>query len=212
MKTISTIAIILICHLSFGQISDSNKIKQEFTNIELALKDPANVFRLNLSDQTLNLDGVNWSKFINLEYLSLKNDHLKELPKEIMLLSKLKTLELSGNDFSVLPEDFWKLRSLEELFLNDEKNLNLEANIKIMSKMPSLRILHLENDNLKSIPSTISSLKNIEFLYLNNNQFKEIPKEIKQLEHLQFLDMQDNKIINPDRSGENLNFGFRIKL
>ena len=212
MKITYTIAVILIAHLSFGQISNSNDIKKEFTNIELALKDPDKVFRLNLSNQTLKLDGISWSKFINLEYLSLKNDHLKELPKEIILLSKLKILELSGNDFSVLPEDFWKLRSLEELFLNDEKNLNLEANIKIMSKMPSLRILHLENDNLNSVPNTIGSLKNLEFLYLNNNQFNEIPKEIKQLEHLQFLDMRDNKIIVPNRSEENLNFGFRIKL
>lgn len=44
MKIIYTIAVILIAHLSFGQISDSTDIKKEFTNIELALKDPDKVF------------------------------------------------------------------------------------------------------------------------------------------------------------------------
>jgi Leucine-rich repeat (LRR) protein len=47
-----------------------------------------------------------------LEYLSLKDDHLKELPKE--LFTKKKTMDLSGNDFTVLPKDFSKLKTLEK--------------------------------------------------------------------------------------------------
>jgi Leucine-rich repeat (LRR) protein len=48
---------------------------------------------------------VDWSKFINLEYLSLKNDHLKEIPSGITKNKTLKSIDLSGNDFAILPSD-----------------------------------------------------------------------------------------------------------
>jgi Leucine-rich repeat (LRR) protein len=60
---------------------------------------------LNLSNQNIKLDGVDWSKFINLEYLSLKNDHLKEI-QWYYKIKTLKSIDLSGNDFAILPSDF----------------------------------------------------------------------------------------------------------
>ncbi len=109
MKTTLIIILALLItsvQIGFSQNADSTLYNKEYTNIEEALKEPEKVFRLNLSDQTLKLDPVVWLKFENLEYLSLKNDHLKEIPREITSLSHLKTLELSGNDFETLPVEF----------------------------------------------------------------------------------------------------------
>jgi hypothetical protein len=49
---------------------------------------PETIISLDLSNSK-NFRKVD-SKFVNLEYLSLKDDHLKELPKELFLLKKLK--------------------------------------------------------------------------------------------------------------------------
>ena len=214
MKTIYLFIFVLSLlnhnHL-IGQV-DSLAIKKEYVNIDEALKNPEKVFRLNLSNQKIDIPSISWDKFVNLEYLSFKNDHLKEVPKEIKNLKKLKVLDLSGNDFKILPKEFSQLSNLEELFLNDEKNLKLEENIEVISLLPHLRILHLENDNLKHLPKNFFKLKSIESLYLNNNFFKEIPVEVRGLNQLNFLDLNNNKIKHELQDIKNFNFGFKINF
>jgi transposase len=77
MKTYFFCTCSLLTTSLWGQIKyDKNR---EFNDLNDALKNPERIYRLNLSNQNIKLDGVDWSKFINLEYLSLKNDHLKEI-------------------------------------------------------------------------------------------------------------------------------------
>ena len=97
----------------FSQTLTTSASKQnEITNIQEALKEPEKVFRLNLSNQDIKISNEDWSKFINLEYLNLKNDHLKEIPLAITKIKSLKTIDLSGNDFTNLPESFSNLTNL----------------------------------------------------------------------------------------------------
>jgi Leucine-rich repeat (LRR) protein len=208
MKKINFIIMILIasCNTTFSQ--DKTK---EYTSISEALKEPEKVFRLNLSNQNINISNENWSKFINLEYLNLKGDHLKEIPDGITTIKSLKSIDLSGNDFIYLPQKFLNLTNLEELFLNDEKYLNLPKTLNLLSNLPKLKSLHIENDNLAKLPSEILLLKNLESLYLNNNKFKEVPN-LEALDHLKYLDLKDNKIKPELQDMKNLNFGFKINF
>lgn len=192
--------------------SPQNGTQKEFNNIKDALKNPEQVVFLNLSNQTEILPNTIWEKFINLEYLSLKNDHLQQIPIEIANLRKLRVLDLSGNDFKTLPIEFIQLQNLEELYLNDEKNMNLPKTIEILSKLPKLKSLHLENDQLATLPNNMKKLEHLESLYLNQNQFMEIPKQIEGLKHLQYLDLNDNQIKPELQDVKNLNFGFEIKF
>ena len=192
--------------------TDSSQVIKEYNSIEEALKNPEKVYRLNLSNQKVQVPKDAWSKFVNLEFLSFKNDHLEEIPQEISLLKKLKVLDLSGNDFTTLPKSFSELYNLEELFLNDEKKFNLNANIDIISFLPRLKILHLENDSLLKLPKNIFKLNHLEKLFLNSNSFSEIPDELRSLNHLQYLDMKDNKIRPEILDKEKLNFGFKINF
>ena len=64
----------------------------EEKNIQEALLHPEKVIRLDLSNQNISTEKIDFSRFVNLEYLSLENDHLQELPKGIGSLKKLKTL------------------------------------------------------------------------------------------------------------------------
>ena len=210
MKTIKIMCSVLSLFLFqniFGQV------QKEFTNIDEALKQPEKVFRLNLSNQNLNINAVDWQKFNNLEYLNLSNDHLKSIPNEITLLKNLKTLDLSNNDFYSLPQDFGKLTNLNELFLNNEKNLKLEESVTVLIKLPNLKTLHLENDNLSVLPNNFNKMKSLEQLYLNHNKLKNTPKQLKGLDHLQYLDLNDNQIKpNVIIQEQNLNFGFKINF
>ena len=203
---------ILFCNsIIFAQIENvpnSNK----FSNLTEALQNTEKVISLDLSNQTVLLKDINWEVFINLEYLSLKNDHLTSIPEGIAKLTKLKILDLSGNDFKTLPNTLKGLSKLEVLYLNDEKDFDLKQNMDIISNMTSLRELHLENNNLKALPNKIEKLKNLELLNLNNNKFIELPKQVMSLEHLQYLDLKDNNI-NPNIPElNNVNFGFKINL
>jgi Leucine-rich repeat (LRR) protein len=192
-------------------IVDSGQMNKVFSNLEEALQKPDEVFRLNLSNQKLVISDSVWSKFSNLKYLSLRNDHLKQIPSGIGDLKSLQVLDLSGNDFKVLPSTFIGLVNLQELYLNDEKNFKLEKNIPVLSALPNLKSLHLENDGLKVLPSNILQLSHLETLYLNNNRFKEVPKQVKGIRSLQFLDIHENKWqIVP--AGPNENFGIRIRF
>lgn len=191
---------------------DSIQLNKEFFSLDEALKNPENVYRIDLSNQNLQISDTIWSKFTNLQYLSLKNDHLKQIPAGIGYLKNLKVLDLSGNDFKVLPSTFINLTKLQELFLNDDKYLKFKKNIPILSTLPNLKSLHIENDGLKSLPKDIYRLSHLESLYLNNNQFKQLPIELEGLKNLQYLDFHDNKFRLSPQDIQNQNFGYKIKF
>jgi len=191
---------------------DSIRSKKEFVSMDEALKNPENVYRIDLSNQNVQIPDTIWSKFTNLQYLSLKNDHLKEIPEGIGYLKNLRVLDLSGNDFKVLPSTFSNLTNLQELFLNDDRHFKFRKNIPVLSTLPNLKFLHIENDGLKSLPKDIYRLSHLESLYLNNNQFKQIPVELKEMKNLHYLDLHDNKFSLPIENIQNQNFGYKIRF
>lgn len=195
----------------FAQI-DSKGSTKNFFSLKEALLTPETVVSLDLSNQKIALDDVNWELFINLEYLSLKNDDLEIVPDGLSKLKKLKTLDLSGNNFKTLPSTLGGLSKLEVLYMNDEKQFDLENSIETISKMKSLKELHLENDNLKSLPKKFEKMSSLETLYLNDNNFIELPKQIMKLQHLKYLDLKNNKIDPNIPELNNLNFGFTLNL
>lgn len=214
MKTFVSIFIFLISsHIVSSQTSiESTTIKREYTSLSEALKNPEKVYNLNLSNQSVTIPKEAWAKFIRLEILSFKNDHLKEIPQEIGELKNLKVLDLSGNDFKSLPTSFSKLNQLEELYLNDDQYLQFDKNTKTLNLPKNLRILHLENDNLNNLPKEIYELKKLERLFLNDNKFMEVPKEMDGMKNLKQLDFHNNKIPAQLRAihNQNQNFGFKI--
>jgi Leucine-rich repeat (LRR) protein len=208
--------LILLLGLSFifasplhAQESPKIKSKMPFSDYLEAIKNPEKVVRLKLNNNK-ELNAISdWSKLTNVEYLSLENDHLTELPEFITNLKNLKIIDLSGNDFKQLPKSFSNLQNLEEIFLNNEKDLDLPNTLSLLSKLPKLKTLHLKNDNIANLPSEILKLKSLEALYLTNNKLLDIPK-IETLEHLKYLDLQQNKIRPELQDIKNLNFGFKI--
>jgi Leucine-rich repeat (LRR) protein len=218
MKNINLVQIFVITMFVFqtnqlhSQTLDSLKNYKEYTKLEEALKEPDKVFRLNLNNQSFTEFPKGLSKFSNLEYLSLRNDHLTSLSPEIGSLKKLKVLDLGGNDFSVLPKDFTKLQNLEELYLDNDKNLDIQQDIEVLGKLPKLKILHLENDGIDKLPSNINKLEHLEQLYLTNNLFRVIPPQLKELKHLKYLDLNNNYLPNNLHHHQPQQYGLKIKF
>jgi Leucine-rich repeat (LRR) protein len=201
-------------HTMVCQSMEDSVLKNKiFTNLEDALKNADKVYRLDLSNQSPKLpaDSV-WFRLKNLEFLSLKNDHLKEIPSGLGYLKNLKTLDLSGNDFKVLPNSFSNLTNLRELYLNDEKKMDVNQSLIVIKDLPKLSILHLENDNLKSIPSNIFLMRNLETLYLNDNRISRIPQELKKLDNLKYLDLHHNKLKPASQEMMSPSHGFKIRF
>ena len=146
--------LLLIFQNFYGQIDTQKENFKKFTNIKEALLNPENVIYLDLSNQTETegISNIDFSRFKNLQYLNLKNNHLTKIPEGIYLIKTLKTLDLSGNDFDQLPNEFSKLENLEEVYLNDESKINLPETLQVLSQLPKLKRLHLENDNITALP------------------------------------------------------------
>jgi len=220
MKNANSINVVILAFLILSAFKvnaqvfpDSSLINKEYSSLEEALKEPEKVYRLNLSNQNLKLpsDSI-WAKFQNLEYLNLKNDHLKNIPVGLSYLKNLKVLDLSGNDFKRLPQAFSNLENLEEIYLNDERNIELDESLLVLKDLPNLRIVHLENDNLKSFPKSLLYFDNLEILYLNNNSFKKTPVEIQGLKSLKYIDLHDNKYRLDIQSLQNPGFGPQLRF
>ena len=87
---LGAIFILAISHVDAQVTSDSSAEIIEYKSLEEALNNPHMVYKLNLSNQSsLVLSDDIWSKFPNLEYLSLKNVGLDEVPYGIGVLKLL---------------------------------------------------------------------------------------------------------------------------
>lgn len=190
----------------------SSQEKYEFKSIKEANVNPEKVLRLNLIDEKENIENIDWKKFKNLEYLSLKNLHLKGIPNGIGLLPKLKILDVSGNDFKFIPSNFTQLTMLEELFLNDEKNIDFSQNIDVISKIKSLKILHIENDGLKKLPPNFWKLNYLESVYLNNNQLKEFNIPKNKINNLKNIYLDNNLFVPSDMNRLNSQYGTLLRF
>jgi len=136
-----------------------------FIDLQLALQNPDNVYRLKLKREHLkNIPAEVFSSFKNLQYLDLSKNSLTELPPEIGNLKNLKHLNLSKNKLSTLPPEIGKLESLKELVVNQ--------------------------NNIASLPDEIGDLKKLEFFDLWSNEITQFPPTISNLKKLKELDLR----------------------
>jgi Leucine-rich repeat (LRR) protein len=134
-----------------------------------------------------NMKGIGDLK--NLEELLLSRTNIKEIPKEIKNLTKLKKLIIANNLLTEIPKEIGDLKNLEELLLSYNNIKEVPKEIKNLTKLKKLVIA---NNLLTEISKEMLDLKNLEELVLNYTNIKEIPKEIKNLTKLKKLVITNN--------------------
>lgn len=136
-----------------------------YKSLEDAFTNPENVYRLDLSGESLKKRHFKkFEMFNNLQHLDLSWCGLSNFPEEILNCRQLKKLNLDFNLFKTLPDGISQLILLEELSL---VNSELERLPNSIGELTQLKKLNLKgNYTLSPLPTSLVNLNYLEFLYV----------------------------------------------
>ncbi|XGW32372.1 hypothetical protein V3C99_017152 [Haemonchus contortus] len=130
-------------------------------------------------------------RYRGLEELLLAMNHIKELPKTLFRLTKLRLLDLSDNDIFCVPPEIASLSNLVELNLSRNDISDLPEQLK---ECKMLMILDLSSNPITRLPETIAHCVSLTHLGLNDVSLTQLPADIGQLVNLRSLEARDNLI------------------
>ena len=176
MKILLTISIILASFCGKAQVLPSDELDRVgvYTNLSSALKNPEEVYALDLSKQKLT-----------------------EFPREIFQLTNLNILNLKKNKLEEIPDSIFVLKNLQELYLS--KNKLIEINDSIYG-LGQLKIIDLSENKISVISYKLSYLNQLKEFHLWGLPITKIPQEIYDLPELVFLDIRQIYFTPKDKS------------
>ncbi|PRP75101.1 leucine-rich repeat-containing protein [Planoprotostelium fungivorum] len=152
-----------------------------------------NLQKLDLASNGINLisDGISelmTDKLSSLTDLSMRDNAITKLPKNIGQFHKLQRLDLGGNHLSLVPEGLNSLSSLKILILSENRLCAFPK----LDGMTSLEILDLSRNTIPSLPDDLN-LPHVQVLKLARNGISNLPTPVN-LESLQEIDLARNRI------------------
>ncbi|KAK7112989.1 toll-like receptor 4 [Littorina saxatilis] len=135
----------------------------------------------------------------SLEILNLSNNILPTWIGPIYGLTKLRTLDLSGNfAYNVSKTFFEKLESLTVLVISDNRLRSVIKDNKdgeMFSPLKKLRSLFLSRNDLNVVPENVfQGLVALQYLVLSHNEVFIFNVSISHMKNLSFLDLSFNHI------------------
>ncbi|KAF8250892.1 L domain-like protein [Wilcoxina mikolae CBS 423.85] len=132
-------------------------------------------------------------QFGGLSFIDMHNNLLTGLPANLVQLTELTVLNLSGNqlDNGVL-DIIFQIPTLKDLKLG-KNNLEGEVDASI-SKLVALESLELQDNKLTSLPSSIGECCRLRSLNIARNALTALPLEELQHCHLLEIDISQNKL------------------
>ncbi|KAF2896758.1 hypothetical protein ILUMI_09418 [Ignelater luminosus] len=130
-------------------------------------------------------------RYCPITTLIAKNNNLtnKSLPKTFTQSSKLREMNLSGNQLTMFPEQLLDFPNMKYLYLGSNQILNISKNI---GKLKNLQILSLGGNELKEVPITLGQLHTLQALVLCDNKIESLPANIANLKQLKSLLLHKN--------------------
>jgi Leucine-rich repeat (LRR) protein len=126
-----------------------------------------------------------------LQTMDLSGNQLTELPESLGQLMQLQTLYLSRNQLTVLPDWLGQLTELQELDLSRNQLAELPESL---GQLTQLWALKLSNNRLTVLPESLDQLTQLQTLLLAGNQLKELPESLGHFKQLQLLDLSNNRL------------------
>jgi Leucine-rich repeat (LRR) protein len=124
--------------------------------------------------------------------LKLPSNQLSSLPERISILSDLRDLHLDKNRFAdAFPAELLTLTSLTKLSISGNEIRHLAVD---MTPFQMLRELRVSDNVLQSIPPSIGNLRMLTILDVSFNQLTILPSEIGTCISLQILRARSNQL------------------
>ncbi len=181
MKKLSTLLLLLAANaVAQAQLLSAAALDsvRTFRSMESALRNPDQVYRLDLSDAKLK-DVPDLRPFKNLNALDLSHNKLKTLPAWITELVHLQELRVSRNKLVDFPEGICRLIHLKRLDMSRNALTGLP---KCMGALKELVSLDMWDNDLMDFPDQIEGMEALRYYDLRNIQF-EVP-EMERIEGL----------------------------
>lgn len=126
----------------------------------------------------------------SLEILDLSDNHLSELPKDIILLKKLRIVFFENNKFTEFPSVLAQLPLLSMIGFKANQIHTIPEN----AFPPLLRWLILTNNQIKKLPKSIGDCQFLQKFPVAGNLIEELPKEMAKCHNLELLRIASNQL------------------
>ncbi|KHJ41684.1 PDZ/DHR/GLGF domain protein [Trichuris suis] len=132
----------------------------------------------------------------SLEVLLLDSNHIKEIPKHMFRLHKLRRLALSDNEIHKIPHEISHFLELEELDVSKNGHRCSSSDIQevpdTIRQCRHLAYVDLSSNPINRLPECVFQLANLTYLGLNDISMTSLPAEIGQLTTLESLEAREN--------------------
>jgi len=116
---------------------------------------------------------------------------LTVFPSEIIdLADTLEILDLSGNSLSVLPDEFSLLSKLRIIFCSNNEFTELP---EVLGRCPELSMVGFKANRIRKVSAKAMPI-NLRWLILTDNEIEELPKDIGRCTQLQKLMLAGNRL------------------
>lgn len=113
-----------------------------------------------------------------------KEKRIGTIPDDPMLLYRMQSLDLSGQDLEKIPESITSLEHLRHLNLSENDLQTLPRNFCVLK---NLKTLDLSFNRFYTLPECLFSLTHLEELNVSYNRLTDIPEHIQKLKDLKIL-------------------------
>lgn len=127
-----------------------------------------------------------------LEELLASNNNISKLPRTIGCLQNLQGLDLSGNQLRSLPDQVCVLKKLERLLVSGNSLSTLPG---ALGNMFRLRVLDASNNELTELPRSIGQLCQLHSMNLSQNMLRILPEELGGCAQLAELNLENNSLL-----------------
>lgn len=149
--------------------------------------------RLDFSNNSITFVCDAITSLPSLTHLLLRNNRITDddLPKDMIGMKSLRTINLSGNNLTCVPPQLLDVSSLRNLYLGANDITRVSGDI---NRLRRLRLLYLGGNKLRFLPNEIGDLPYMQVLLLSDNKLKSLPPSLCNLSRLKCLHLHHNKL------------------
>ncbi|KAJ3599367.1 hypothetical protein NHX12_033330 [Muraenolepis orangiensis] len=152
-------------------VTTMNFSKNQLTTLPPRLTEfQGSVTELNMGFNKLSCLSPAVSMLVQLTYLDLRNNQLRDLPADLVTLKKLRSVILNFNQFKCFPDVLYQIVSLETVLLGNNQVGGVDAGR--LKALPALYTLDLSNNDLLSVEPELGLCTSLRCLSLDGNPFR----------------------------------------